>query len=327
MKTPDLHDRFVRFLKERFSPRDLKHQIAGILGLSLDAAYRRVSEQVLFTPREIGIVCQRLGISLDRFLHKSDDNVIWMPFVLKLPHSARSMDELFDQIDFNLEARKKITGNSGYPSEFGGVYNSLPLEFYIQSPALTKFMFFKWGRSFIGPEEFDNYAEWEIPERLSAISKSMKCITKFDAAYYVWDVELIWSLACELDNFHRMHVITTPEMEQIRDALKEILTTLEKTLNGTRGTSMELVSEADFFVSDIDIGFSNYFLQSGDRHLVTFLNNFSFSTIDNNIESFKELKEWTDSFQKLSKQLSGSGSIERKLFFDHQHKIIEQLLG
>lgn len=325
MMTPDLHERFITALKSRFPRKEIKHRVADLLGLSLDAAYRRVSGQVLFTPREIGIICMSLGISIDSLLYEDSQNIVWMPFILEIPIHVRSMDKLLDMIDFNLDTLINMSDKASSP-EFVGIFNSLPLEFYIHSPILTKFMFFKWGRNFIGSEEFEKYSDWRLPDRLSRTADLLKSVPPFKQNYYVWDAALIWSLVRELDNLYRMRVMTSHEMEEVRDALKEILFALEKSLNGT-GSSMNLSPEMSFYVSNIDLGFTTCFFESRQRHFVTFLNNFCFCMIHDNPDSFLKLKKWADSFKEISKQISPAGLVERKLFFDNQHKLIDFFLG
>lgn len=327
MKTPNLNDRFIHALKCRFTRKEIKYQTAVMLGLSLDAAYRRISGEVLFTPREIGIVCKNLGISLDRLLDRPTDNVVWMPFILEMPLRNRSMEDLFILIDFSLERIGNIVENTGYSSEFGSLYNTLPLEFYIHSPVLTKFMFFQWGHNYIGSEEFEDYSQWQLPEELCNLSERVKAVYTFDSSYYVWDSALMWYLVRDINRLHLIRVITTNEMIEIREALKDMLSKIEMTLNGTYVPSIGMVPGMTFYVSNINLGFTNHYFSSGDKHFVTFLTNFSYSMIENNPESFNKMKDWTDSFRKVSKQLSSSGRIERKLFFNNQHHIIKQLLG
>lgn len=327
MKTPDLHDQFLNCLKSRFSSAEIKSQIVHTLGVTPDAAYRRTSGQVLFTPREIGILSRKLGISLDRLLYKSSGEVVWMPFILEFPLHARSMDSLYGIIDYYLKRIEAIVSLAGSPSELGSIYNNLPLEFYIHCPVLTKFMFFSWGHNFMGSEEFDDYSQWQLPENVSALSERIKAVYRFDRAYYIWDSALVWSLVRRVRELHRMRVIDTPGKEEIREAVSHMLSDLEKTLNGTHASQIGLLPDMEFYVSNINLGFTNNSYSAGEKHLVTFQTNFSFCGIEDNPESFRKMKDWMDSFKRVSVQLSTAGRSERKLFFDNQHKIIEQFLG
>lgn len=187
-------------------------------------------------------------------------------------------------------------------------------------------MFFRWGYNFVYTGEFDDYSKWEPPVKLNDLPERIKSVYKFHNAYYVWDAALIWSLVQELNNLYLMRIITTIEMEEIRNALKDMLSKMEKTLDGTHVPSIGLLPDTTFYVSNIALGFTNIYFNAAEKHFVSFRNNYSFSMINDNTESFTKLKDWSDSFKCLSRQLSGAGRIERKLFFDNQHRIIEQFL-
>lgn len=324
MSREDLHDAFIGELSRKVPRRaDLVNQIADILKLEKESVYRRMAGKVNFSVRETGILAQALNISLDSLLDR-DRKVQWLPFVLASPMRLRSMDSFCDMIDRNLEKIREI--NRGEPAETGNVYNSLPMEFFISSPLLTKFMFFKWGNYFVQSEEFNDFSAWRMPERLAAIPAKYGEIYNFREAFHIWDSSLIWTLGKEIVNFYRMHVITEAEKRDISHELKELLSRIEQGLNGTYVSDIPFPEELDFYVSSINVGFSSSYYASGDRQLALLQTNFSFSVIENSEDTFQQIKEWIRSFRNISTLLSRSGRIERRLFFENQHKIIDQLL-
>lgn len=326
METFNLHDRFLEDLKSRFSAKEIKQEIANILGISLDAAYRRLNKQVLFTPREIGILCKRLDVSLDRMIHTDNDLVLWMPFILEFPLQTRSIDDYLAMIDYSLNDIWNGIGNTGKVPKIAGVYSTLPLQFFIDSPVLTKFMFFKWGYNLINSDEFEQYSNWQPPEKLSDILDRIKQLYLFDNAYYLWDTTLIWSLLNDLDNLYFIRVMTKEEVNEVAYALKDILIKVEKILNGTHAPSMDISSGTDFYVCDTYLGFTSIYLYSDEKHLITFYTSFSFSIFQDKPNSFLQMKNWLDSFRNISTQLSGSGRIVRRLFFDRQQQILDQFI-
>ena len=108
--------------------------------------------------------------------------------------------------------------------------------------------------------------------------------------------------------------------------LKLILSQLEKTLNGTRTPRIPLPSETDFLVSSINVGFSSSYFFSGKKHLALFQTNFFFSMIQDSEDNFNKIKEWINSLCHISTLLSRSGRIERRLFFNTQYRIIDEIL-
>ena len=324
MRKKDLHDEFVEELTRRIPRRvDLINFMADILKIEKESVYRRMSGKVNISIREMGILAEALNISLDSLVYK-DEHVQWLPFVLETPMKSHSIDSLCEIMDFNFRQIGEVTRHA--QGETGNVYNSIPLEFFIHSPLMTKFMFFKWGHYFVKSEEFNNFSTWEIPERLSAILPNYNEIYNFREAFYIWDSSIVWSLAKEIDNFHRMRIITTQEKDEIKHELSSLLLKLEQTLNGTHTPGIPLPSEMSFYVSSMNVGFTSGYFQSGSKHVFMFQTNFSFSMVENSPEAFARIKEWVKSLRSISTLLSQSGRIERRLFFDTQHKIIEDIL-
>lgn len=324
MKKKDLHDIFIEELYKKGLKRvDLINQISDILKLEKESIYRRMAGKVNFSVREMGILAKAMNISLDSLLY-NETNCEWLPFMFESPLTLSSMDSLFDMMDSYLIQIKDI--NREDSSETGNVYNALPLEFFIYSPLITKFMFFKWGSYFIQSEEFDNFSDWKLPYKLSKLAETYDELYKFQKAFYIWDSSLIWSIAREIKNFHKMRIISTQDKNDIKEELKEILSKIEKTLNGTYVPRFTLPSEAAFYVSTINMGFTSCYFTSGEKHLALFQTNFCFSFIKNSEISFKKIKEWIKSFCQISTLLSGSGRIERRLFFDKQYEIIDEVL-
>lgn len=270
-----------------------------------------------------------LNISLDRLMMQKDDRITWLPFLLQSPlRTDSSIDSLFDYIESDLDIIEQITNkDTSEPVEMGTICYSFPLELCFYSPPLLKFILFKWGHNFLGTEEFNHYTQWEIPDRVSHIFQKMKRAYRFDKIYYIWDSSIIWILVNEIKNLYDMGILTDEEKNAIRDALKEMMYKSEQTLNGTYIPIFDTETETDFYVSTQYTGFTNYYCMCGEKHFATFHTNFNFCRIDNDPEAFLKLKEWIDSFKMLSTKLSGSGRVERKRFFDMQHKTIDLVLG
>ena len=323
MKKRDLHDEFIDELGNRIPKRaDLISRASDILRLEKESIYRRMAGKVNFSIREMGILAKELHISLDSLLYREEDTQ-WFPFILGIPLKFHSINALCDMVDLNLKRIGNIS-RAG-PCETGKVYHTLPLELFIHFPLIMKFMFFKWGNYFVNSEEFNNFSRWELPDRLSTITEKYHDINNFQKAFYIWDNSLIWALSKEIDNFYRMHIITPQEKEEIKNDLKSLLLKLEKTLNGTFIPNIPLGPQIAFYVSSIPMGFTSCYYQSETQRLATLQTNFSFSLLENSKENLDKVKEWIKSFRNISTLLSESGRIERRLFFEAQYKIIDNI--
>ena len=324
MKKINLHDQFVAELNHKFPKKaDLVNLISDILKLEREPVYRRIAGKVNFSVQEIGILSVELNISLDSLLYGKEETQ-WIPLTLKTPLKFQSMDHLCDMIDRNLQLIKDI--NREDTGEAGRILSTLPLGFYISSPMIMKFMFFKWGHYFIRSEEYNLFSEWKIPDRVSAITAKYKDAFHFNKIFYIWDASLIMLLCREITNFHQMHIITTDEKNEIRNELKGILLKLERYLNGTYTPGIHRTPEMSFYISSTNLGFESHYYTSGNKFQAVLQTYFSFSVINNSKENFERAKEWIKSFQSISTLLSRCGRKERRLFFETQNKIVDRLL-
>ena len=234
------------------------------------------------------------------------------------------MDSIYNSIDKSIDQIEKITKE---PAEYGSVFNSMPIEFYIYHPILMRFMFFKWGYYFVRTGEFDNFEEWQLPERLSdLIERYEKAFANLNSTFLIWDESLIPGLVKEIDNFHKMKIINTEDKNAIRDDLKALLVNLEQYIKGTFQPNVS-IANARFYVSSVNIGVTSCYCISEKMQSVLFQTNFIYSSINEDSECCIRVRNWIYSLQDISVLLSRSGQVERRLFFNAQHNIIDSILG
>lgn len=92
------------------------------------------------------------------------------------------MDSLSTMIEANFEYMRKIGERK---AESGHLYSTMPIEFFLSYPTLSKFMFFKWGHYFIGTEEFDNFSEWNIPVGLLLPKVMPNCMYRNPSSFAI----------------------------------------------------------------------------------------------------------------------------------------------
>ncbi len=326
-KNFDLHDTFIKALQERTSRKtDLADTIASILRIEKESAYRRLTGKVNFSLREAGIIARELGMSLDELVQQGEQRM-WMPIELKHPLMVNSMDELFDKIETQIDLFADVVRGGEAPAAMGNIYSTLPMEFYLSLPVLAKFMFFRWGYYFLGADEFLDYSSWQLPERASNILPRLKELFRLNSNFYIWDEAIIWTLAKEIANMHRMNIITDREKQEIKSALKEMLDKLEQTLNTNYIPTVGVAAEAEFYVCPIPLGFTCHYVEAENRHHITFQTNFTFSMVGSYDEtSLGKMKMWVNSFRKISTRLSRGGRTERRLFFANQYDVLDYVL-
>lgn len=326
MQSLDLHQQFLNALFDKFSKKSiLTNIVSEILHIEKESAYRRLTGKVNFSVREMGIVAKKLGISIDKLTNTHQDRT-WFPFQLENPLQS-SIDVLFHIVGENLNRIEHIAKE---PALNGNIYNSLPIEFYLYSPVLTKFMFFKWGHYFVGGTEFNDYRCWELPQQLDGLHQKVKDImSSFRNIYYIWDDAVIWTHLNEIENLYKMRVINKQDKNELKQAFKDMLVKLEHSLSGIHDDQFDLSPDTlDFYICSRSSGFScNYYMSENEQeHYAFFQTNYSHCVIEDDFENFNKLRNWVDSFKCISTMLSRSGRVERRIFFDTQLKLIDLIL-
>ena len=319
-----LHEEFVKELHKKIPRRsELVSLISEILQIEKESVSRRLSEKVQFSVHEMGVIAKTLGLSIDPLIFK-DNDCHWLPFILESPLGVESMEALYEITEDNLEKMMKVAQD---PFEYGTIFNSYPLEYYVHHPHLMKFMFFKWGHYFVGSDEFNNYAQWKVPQRLSNLKGKIEDIlVESEHTIYIWDEALIWTLVNEVDYFYKMDILSAKDVEDIKNDLKDSLRNLEKYIGGTFKPA-RVSKKMSFYVSNMNLGVSSSYMHSEKEKIYSFKTNFTFlSSTKSNYYNFYEVKNWIHSFKNISVLISDTGPLERKLFFLKQHKIIDDFL-
>lgn len=322
LKKTDLLQSFVEALMHKSSTKtDLVSFVADTLHIEKESASRRITGKVQFTIREMGILAQEMDISLDSLLN-ANNNYTPIFFKMDIPRMCRSIDELIAFIQRFAEETKSLTNKN---IEMGTVFNSLPIEFYIRHPHLCKFMYFKWGHYFMGGSSFNSYAEWELSEKLISIHQDIiNNYKQYKVIYYLWDKSVIWNLANDIKYFSAIFALTPQDTEQIKKELHQMLYELEEAASGQPSEHL-LPNNVNLYVTSLNIGLTGTYLNSEDTFISLFSTYFFHSNICKDYVTGKKVKQWIESLKKVSAPISGGGEKERRLFFEEQHQIVNQI--
>lgn len=118
------------------------NELADLLQISNDSAYRRLRGETSLTFDEIGILCRFYKISFDDFISEESENVVSFQY-RKMVGSTQNFNIYFEQL---AEAMKKVKAAS---SEKKIIYagQGMPIFHYFKYPVLSAFKVFHWLKS------------------------------------------------------------------------------------------------------------------------------------------------------------------------------------
>lgn len=320
-KDLDLNESFLVALKEKFSKQTaLISAVEDILKIERESAYRRIKGTVQFSIREMGILAQRLNISLDNLLVDNRINILHV-YMLS-PRIEDSLDSIAQGVQGYLARVKMISEIPN--SEMGVAYAHLPMEFYTPYYYLLKFIYFKWGNYYVGPEKYKDFSRWKIPDEIvNYHSNVMSMYRKMNKMIYIWDKAIIWDLVKEVKYFASAGMIGDEDLIRIKNDIHHMLNDLEElTAAGGPDNDSEKI---ELYVSHIKIGVTYSYLWS-DSYAASYITTLSMlSTINENRAVCKKVRTWIKSMKKVSTLISGTGDKERLLFFKEQRQIVDSM--
>ena len=293
--------------------------IADLLAIEKESVNRRLSGKVQFTIREMEVLCRALNISLDDLMEDKKKKVL--PFLEMQTKLYTSSTEEF--IENAYLAATLFESIANKRSVAGNVFTSLPLELTYRLPYLNKYVFYSWGYFYSGSEDFNNYSTWVMPKRLrEANYKLMNAAARFRHQLYIWNPITILSTLKELQFFRNIYAINEADVGHIKKELHKMLDNLEN-IAKVDYVNVNDKQRIDIYISSINhnVDISYYITDEG---VYTFSNNyFITSNLHNNKEYRDAISEWVNSIKKVSTLISESGVKERKLFFNEQHKYVD----
>ena len=208
-------------------------EIAEVLNISNDSAYRRIRGEKPIALEEIKKLCIKYKISLDQLLHLNSESVI---FTGKLANAQNFNFELYLQ-DF-LHQHEII--NSFEEKELLILSKDVPVYHYYNFPELAAFKYFFWMKTIL---HYPDYSKTVFNSSLLAESlmktgeKILATVNKIPSTE-IWNVENINTTLRQIEYYIETNVFASKE-----DVLK-IYDCLEKTID-----HVELQAEAGYKIN------------------------------------------------------------------------------
>jgi hypothetical protein len=299
-------------------------EVAELLNISNDSAYRRIRGEKPLGLDEVQVLCNKYQFSLDQLLQIKTNTVIFS--YDKVDHFSFGFNKFLEFVSHNLAIFSMLQNPMMY-------YHSkdLPIFHFMPFPELRSFKFFFWKRTVIGyPEmakkQFDG--EENDPETIELsvrIDEQYARVPSTD----IWNEESVNVTISQIELYRQSNVFVNNEI------LLKVYSQLEELVN-----HMELQAEAgkkslynkpdvyyagyDAYINETLIGDNTIFVQS-DNKKITFINhnglNFM-STQDKDFcdFTFKNLQHVI----RKSTHISVVGEKERSMFFNNLRQKIHE---
>lgn len=303
----------------------LVDEVAELLDISMDSAYRRIRGEKLLDFSEIELVCKRFNISVDKFIGTNANTILFQG-----KQNNYKEDSFMEWMEDVLAQLNLV--NSFSKKHIYYLCKDMPPFYHYYHKELAAFKFFFWIKSILFSENL-NGSKFSISDNF--FSKYEEVTRKIIKTYNqcstteIWNEEGINTTLRQIELYHQMGIIENPKDTYfLYNCVKEVVDHLEKMAEAGKKFMINQTPTSEspdykFFVNEFVIGDNTFFVEL-DTNRITYLNYgviYFLGTADQKFNDgmFRNL----ENLIKKSTQISTVGEKERKQFFNKLRKKIQ----
>ncbi len=322
-KSLPLQEVLIKKLKETLPPSvGLAEELADVLGISLDSAYRRIRCETDLSIDEVYKLTKKYAISVDSVFSNLSDTVTFT--YTKLTDSPGNFGKYLDRIyahvkGINSFSEKKIV----YAAE------EVPLFYSFISEKLTQFKLFYWQRSVLNVPEFQGkkFEFGLVPD--SQVKLAMAALKEYKniPSVEIWTNETIFTALKQVEFFFDSGVFKNKEdAVTIVEEIKKMAQYIEQCAETGRKEISHASETFQLYHSEVVLGTNCVYIHSGQANYAYITFNTINSLTTNNLEFCEETEHWIKNLIRKSTLISGVAEKQRFQFFSQMHKNIDSYL-
>ena len=319
MEQPGVQQVFFQHIRNNL-PAHLSFvdEIAELLDISNDSAYRRIRGEKAVSFDELRILCSHFKISLDQLLYLNSESVIF---------SGRYADH--SNFSFEDYLTKNILGqlefmNSFEKKELLYLNKDIPIFHFFNFHELAAFKFFFWMKTILQYPMFGSslFSANEFMDSLEKVGK--KIVEEYNKlpSQEIWNIESINSTIHQIEYYKDTRVFASSEdIIRLYDALEATINHIEK--QAEVGWKFTLDGKTSSPKSSYKVFVNEFIL--GDNTLIALLNDTKIAYINHSVINVLWTKDTAfaehtyQHFQNIirrSSLISDVGEKERNRFFN-----------
>lgn len=318
---------FIEKIKQMIPPNfSLVDELADLLEVSTDSAYRRIRGETALSIDEVTKICNKYKISFDTFTGDSAGTVAFNYTPIKA--NEKNFELYLKGILADL---KKIQSFEKKQIVFAA--EDIPLFHYFSFPELTAFKLFYWNKSIVNApslqdKKFDTaHVDKTLTETAKQIIETYITIPSIE----IWSEETVNVLIKQIAFFWESGVFKNK-----KDALTicEEFEAMIKLIRKQAEHSSKFIKEEKWaenegnfqlYNSEVTIGNNCILVTLGDVK-VTYMSHHTFNSMyTTNTEFCKDTDEWLKNLIKKSLPISGVAEKQRFQFFNKIENSLEKL--
>jgi hypothetical protein len=327
MNAPDTQVLFFQHLKAVMPPHlSLVDEVADLLGISPDSAYRRIRGEKPISLEEVRKLCLHNNLSIDHMLNLRSDYFIFSGRLKEGEEQSFDlwMDDLYQKFQYVSSLKH---------THLYSLLKDISPFVHFQIPELATFKFYLWTKSILHHENMKHVKfDFKDPRYDSYTAKGKKIIDLYNRipTSEIWNVESINSTLRQI-HFHyeagsfRNKLDAKLLYNKVEELLDHIEMEAEAGLKFNIGEKPNTSSaEFQIYVNELILG-DNTILVETDTARMTFLNHSVLYFVHTTDEKFNaQMYEHFQIIMKKSTLISKVGEKERAGFFNRLREEVQQ---
>lgn len=320
----EMQEMFIKHLKQVAPPHvSLVDDIADLLKISNDSAYRRLRNETELSLDETYKICKHYRISVDSVFSSKGDSVTCN--YIKLTDSAENFESYLTSLLTQLQRLSKSE-----QSKIVYAAEEIPIFHSFYSKELAAFKVFYWQRSVLNVPEYQTRKfDWDsIPEKQLELASAIHDTYLKIPSIEIWTDETIQTTIKQIEYY-----FDSGAFKEKEDAIR-VLQELKKMMQAINDYA-EHEHKSDRLAPAISFGLYNSDLVIGTNCIHvntggTVFSYISFNTLNSlttsNQEFCEEIEHWMKNLIKKSTLISGIAEKQRFQFFSKAYKAIDQCI-
>jgi len=317
MESIELQQTFFQHIKSRLpSNLALVDEVADLLGISNDSAYRRIRGEKPLSFEEVQKLCRHFQISLDHVLNiNSTSTVFYGSWVDK---ESFDFDKYLLDMLFQLQAMLKTPGCRMYFEA-----KDIPPFHHFQFMELAAFKYFFWMRTILQYTDYSkmSFEDHPLSEALHKTGKAIIDTYNQIPSVEIWSVETLNSTLRQIEYYKDSGVFKKKDTvmtlyNQLEQLIQHIEAQAESGVKFQAGHQAENgMAEYQLFFNEVILGHNTILAESGDEKTV-FINH---GVLNYMITRDKRFCNYTklslENIMRKSSLISSVSEKERNRFF------------
>ena len=314
---------FIQKLKDVTPPNiSLVDELADLLQVSNDSAYRRIRGETTLSIDEVVLLCNHYKISFDSFNNQHSGTVTFN--CKSLGNNDNSLEEYLTGILTDLKNIQSFD-----KKEIIYAAEDIPVFHNFKFPELTAFKLFYWNKSVINPPSLSGKKF-----NFNSISKEFINLTKDIYETYstipsieVWTEETISSLLKQIEFYwHAGLFENKDDALLVCDQVAQMISMIEKQAEmSSKNKNAAYENNFTLYNSEIMIGNNTILVTMGEVKVTYISYHFFNSMITTNTSFCTETDNWLKNLTKKSTLISGVAEKQRYQFFKKKYEAVKKL--